>query len=147
MTSIAETAWAEMFTRLTATTFPGVALASIRRKRRTNVTRENAPAIHLIEGQAKMNEDKSCDWRWEMDGTIAVFVRDDNGLAAADPFLVEVVARINPEIAPAYSNQVRLELLRIGPNTEVADEDATRVDLDFRFKWGAKRWTLDVAAA
>lgn len=146
MSSIAETAWAEMFARLTATAFPGVALASIRRKRRTQVTRENAPAIHLIEGQGKVNEDKSCDWRWEMDGTIAIFVRDDNGLEAADPFMVEAVKRINPEIAPAYSNSMRLELLRIGPSTETADEDATRVDIDFRLKFGARRWTLDVPA-
>jgi len=130
-----------MFLRLTATTFSGVPTSSIRRYHRTNVTRENAPAIHLIEGLAKPAEDRRCDWRWEMEGTIAVFVRDDKGYTDADPFVAEVLKRINPEGTP-YPNKAMLDLLRIGLNTEIADKDATRVDIDFQFKFGTARWSL-----
>lgn len=143
MTSIAETAWAEIFARLTATAFPGV--TRIRRARRTDVGRDDCPAIHLIEGIAKPTETKRCDWRWEMEGTIAVFVRDDLGLAAADPFVIEVVKRIKPE-PTTYTNRVLMELLRIGPNTEPADKDATRVDIDFQLRFGTGRWSLDTPA-
>jgi hypothetical protein len=79
-----------------------------------------------------------------MDGMIAVFVRDDIGSTAADPFVIEVVNRINPEIPTPYSSGVRLEVGSIEPDTEIADEDASRVNIQLLVKFGTKRWTLDV---
>jgi hypothetical protein len=76
----------------------------------------------------------------------ARYVRDDQGLAAADDFLSEIVARINPEIGTPYSNKVRLQVERIVPDTEIADEDATAVKIDLSIKFGTARWTLDASA-
>jgi hypothetical protein len=149
VTSVGEALWAAMYGRLTASPFPGISsLTRIQRKHRTRVTRENAPAIHLIEGMAKPTKTVACDWQWEMDGTVALFVRDDNGLQAADPLLIEAIKRINPETGTPYPGKAELLLLRIGPGrggdeyTEIADEDATRVDIDLRFKFSTPRWTL-----
>lgn len=144
MASIAETFWEEILARIAAAPTFGVEAASIRRRHRTAVTRQDAPAIHVIEGKAvRKGGDRSCNWEWEMDGAVAVFVRDDLGLEAADPFVAEVVARINPEIGTPYSNGVRLEIVAIEPETEIADEDATRIDIVLAIKFGTKRWAIE----
>lgn len=145
--SVAETFWEELHARLIAAPAWAVPVASIKRAHRTNVTRAGAPAVHVIEGLAKPTQNKRCDWQWEMAGFIAVFVRDDLGLTAADDLVAEIVQRINPEIAPPYSNGVLLELAAIEPETEIADEDATRVDLVLQVKYGTRRWTTDQPTA
>lgn len=147
MAGIAETFWAELWARLVADPEFGVPVERIRREHRTAVTRADSPAVQVIEGVARPTEAKRCDWQWEMGGSIAIFVRDDVGLRAADPLVAEIVRRINPEIGTPYSNGVRLELAAIEPETEIADEDATRVDLVLQVKFGTKRWTTDEAAA
>lgn len=144
--AIAETFWGEIMDRLTAAPAFGIPVERIKRAHRTAVTRANSPAVHVIEGAARLREQKRCDWQWEMTGTIAVFVRDDEGVSAADPFILEIVRRINPETGTPYSNQVRLELVAIEPDTEIADEDATRVNIEFAIKFGLARWTLDTPA-
>lgn len=144
MASIAETFWVELYERIVASPPFGIALSSIKREHRTNVTRQNSPAIHVIEGDENPDgKQNSCDWTWKMDGTIAVLLRDDSGLAAADEFVTEILKRINPDTA--YSNGVRLELKSIGPNTEIADEDATRVDIEIRMSFVTAAWQRDAA--
>lgn len=150
MASIAETFWGELLARLTATPGMGIPVVAIKRDHRTVVTRQNSPAVHLIEGEAKLTETKACDWTWKMDATIRVFVRDDLGLAAADPYVCAIVARVSPEAgAPfaAYSNGVRVELVSIAPETEIADEDATAVNVELAISFGTGRWAVDVPFA
>lgn len=145
MPSIAETFWQELTARIVAAPSFGIDLESIRRKHRTPVTRARCPAVQVIEGAARLTEVKRCDWRFEMNGTIRVFVRDDDGLEAADPFVVEIVKRINPEIPTAYSNGVLLEITALEPEVEIADEDAVATNIELRARFGCGRWALDAA--
>ena len=142
--TIAETFWTELYARLVEPPTFGVDLANIKRYHRTKVTRDTAPAIHVVEGLALPGADKGCSWKWKMDGRIEVYVRDDTALSAADAILAEIVRRINPEVGTVYSNDVRLTLERIEPDTEIADLDATKVDISILIAFSTQRWTLDV---
>src|SRR6185369_808096 len=127
MASVAETFKAEVLARLVALPLFGPELDNIRRSHLTNVTRENAPAVHVRFPRQKPTEDKSCNWRWQMDFTVSVFSRDDSGDKMADPMVSEVVRRLNNQ-ASKYTNKVTLEVDTIQTETETADSDATRVD-------------------
>lgn len=145
--SVAETLAGEVLTRLLEDPLSGVAVANIRRAHRTPVTRDMAPAVHVIDGDAKPTADKSCAWAWQFDLTVSVMVRDDAGYTGADPLVCEVVARINPELDPPYSHKARLELLTVRKDTEIADGDAVRVDIELRFKFGTAPWSLEAVDA
>lgn len=147
MTSIAEEFKAEVLARLQALPLPVFfpELDSIRRSHLTNVPREKSPAIHLRFPRARPVKDKSCNWQWTLDVTVSVYSRDDSGDVMADPLVGEVVTRLNPETSTGYGNGVVVELESIENETEIADEDATRVDIKFTGKFATRAWQLDAA--
>lgn len=120
-------------------------LENIRRSHLTRVNRDRAPAIHVRFGKAKPTEDKACNWRWEQDWTVSVYVRNDDD-AEADPIVVEAVKRLNPLTSTGYANKVVVRLTEIDANTEIADEDSQRVDINGTAGYTTAPWTLDQGA-
>ncbi len=147
MTSIAETFKAEVLARLQASAYPlgGPLFDQIKRSHLTNVKRDDAPAIHLRFPRARPVSDTSCAWQWTQDVTVSVYTRGDAGDLLADPIVVESVKRLNPLIGAGYANSVVVELQSIEADTEVADEDATRVDIKLTAGFITGAWTLDAA--
>lgn len=102
--------------------------------------------MHVVDGDAKPTADKSCAWHWEHEFTISVFVRDDAGFPAADPLAIEVVDRINPTFGTPYPHRARLTLNRIRKDSEIADDDAVRVDIECTLQFATGEWAIDVPA-
>lgn len=150
MSSIAETCMENVLARLQAAPrFGGVALASIRRSHRTAISRDKAPAIHVIDDDEvpdPVKVGKGCAVPWEKGFTVSLFLRDDEGYPAADPLKLEVMSRLDPETAP-WPAGVVLAYGKIAYQTEIADGDAVRVDMRFTFKFQAASWQLDVGAS
>lgn len=111
---------------------------NIRRAKRTPVTREKAPAVHLIDGPDKPKRTNACGGR-EGEFTISLFARDDAGLSTLDATKVEVMRRMGvawPAGVVCYPGD-------IVPEAESADGDALRIDMSFRFEYGtAGEWAL-----
>lgn len=115
--------------------------SNIRRDHRTVITRDNAPAVHLIDGEeTPAVTTRDCDVDTELTFTLAIFVRDDAGYEAADPIKTLVMAALNPDTA--YTFSADLVRGRIRSEQEVADGDALRVDMEFTFKYKTPRWGL-----
>ena len=72
--------------------------------------------------------------------TVAVFVRDDAGYAAADPIKIAVMTALDP--ATAYPGSADLVRGLIRSEQEIADGDALRVDMEFTFKFRTPAWGL-----
>lgn len=110
----------------------------IRRAKRTPVTREKAPAVHLIDGRDAPRRQNACGGR-EGEFTISLFARDDAGLSALDATKVEVMRRMGvawPAGVICYPGD-------IVPEAESADQEALRVDMTFRFEYDtAGEWSL-----
>lgn len=116
--------------------------ATVKRSHRTTVTREDAPMIHLVDGDdVPEDSDGDCDKARTKHFTVSVFVRSDTGASAADALVLAVNDRLNP--ADAYGDGVRLRQGPITPDEEIADEDAVRIDMKFRFLYNAPGWNLD----
>jgi hypothetical protein len=100
-------------------------------------TREACPAVFVVDGP------DGPSGRCQRTGnfTIALLVRSDLGPAAAAVLKGEVVRRLSPA-AGGYPNGVELSLGRIRVDTELADTDATRVDIELSFCYAAPEWTL-----
>lgn len=112
--------------------------ASIRRAKRTPVTRENAPAVHLIDGPDRPRKANACGGR-ECELTISLFANDDDGLGTLDPRKIEVMRRM----AAAWPQGVICYPGDIVPEAESADREALRIDMTFRFEYGtAGEWSL-----
>lgn len=146
MPSVAETFKQELLARLVAGPLtdygPDAPLAkNIRRSHLTVVPREEAPSIYLRFGRARPVADKSCQWRWELDWTVSVYLRSDND-EDADPLVIAAVNRVNPSNGTPYTNAVRVELTEVDAETEIADEDAQRVDIKGVAKFGTAEWAL-----
>jgi hypothetical protein len=119
-------------------------ITRIRRDHRTILTRDDCPAIHVIDGTEEPKSTKACIERAQV-FTVAVFVRDDAGYAAADPLKLEVMRRLNPQ-TQAWQAGVDIVPGRIAPNTEIADLDALRLDMEFTFRYATGLWALDATA-
>lgn len=118
------------------------ALCEVKRAHRTPVTRDDAPMIHLIDGEDVPNDtDDDCDRSRVKHFTVSVFIRDDSGATAADSLVVAVNDRLNP--ADTYGDGVRLRQGAIIPEEEIADTDAVRIDLKFKFLYNAPGWSLE----
>jgi hypothetical protein len=147
MLSLAETLMVNVLTRVKASPrFSGVKLDNIRRAHRTHVTRANCPAIHVIDGDEVPDKGKvgrGCAVPREKQFTVSLFVRDDDGYADADEIKQEVMARLSPA-GGEWPTGVRLEYGPIKYESEVADGDALRVDMDFVFKFDTAAWRLDL---
>lgn len=136
MASIAETLMCEVLARLEA-----IAVTRVRRDHRTVLPLESAPSIHLIDGAETPQPSKNdCYVKVELTFTVAIFVRNDAGYAAADPLKIAVMAVLDS--ATPYTHSPSLLRGRITSVQEIADNDALRVDMEFTFKYQAPLWGL-----
>lgn len=144
MASIAETLMREVLARLKAA--PVIVVTdNIRRDHRTTLPREKAPAVHLIDGSETPIPGKNdCFVNDSLVFTVAIFVRNDSGYAAADPLKIAVMAALDPATAYTSTPLGTPDLLRgrITSAQEIADADALRVDMEFTFKFQAPLWGL-----
>lgn len=147
MSSGRETIMVEILARLKASpTNWGMALKDVRRAHQTAVPRVGAPAVHLIDGtdEPRAKQAALCIER-DMTFALAIFVRSDDGPNAADPYVLEAMRRISPNIA-AYPAGVSIAAGRISVNPELADADSIRVDMEFAASYPATDWTLEIAS-
>jgi hypothetical protein len=116
---------------------------SIRRAHRTAVPRDKSPAIHLIDGndKAAIGGGRKCGKR-RVSFTTSIFVRSD-AAGAADPFKIAICARFE---AASWPTGVMVEPPdEITIDTETADLDATRVDIDWYATYPtANEWSLEL---
>lgn len=155
MTGVAELLLRQVFTRLRAAPswLPADIDAQnprIRRRHRTSVPRDRAPEVHEVDGEQLPGKQKNCSVEWYCDFTVAVFVvPDDETGGNADAYTDEIYKRLDNNTVPytlAGGTTPRFECMGIQPDGEVADGDALRVDMRFRFTYETKTGTLDEAA-
>lgn len=103
--------------------------SNIRRTHRTEVPREKSPAVHVIDGDDAPGGSR-CARAAEL--TVAIFVRGDDASAAADALKLAVIARVR---AAAIDGVSIKPPRRIAPETEIADKDVTRIDINFPFTY------------
>lgn len=148
MATIFELSMQEVEARLVAAPSWAPAADNIRRRNRTEVTRENTPRVHIIDGvdEKASGTGKACYWARVGYFTVALFVRDDAGQDVIDAMKAEVMTRLCDETTP-YATRARLEPGRILPEEAIADQAAIHIDMEFAFHYQVKRWTLDQAAS
>lgn len=108
-----------------------------KRSHLTDVPKDRTPACHLVDGEDKPTNRCQRDASFK----VSLFVRSDAPAAIVDDLKVEVMRRLNPETA-AYPPGVSIKPGRIATDTEIADLDATRVDMDFSLCYDAAEWSL-----
>ena len=125
MSSVYESIMVEALTRLTDSVpfVPGS--YGVRRSHRTAILREQAPGAHLIDGEDRPQQGKPCGAR-QGEFTVSIFVRDDDA-GAGDEYKVELYRRMAEPWAPG----IVVRPGRIFVDTELADEDAARIDCQF----------------
>jgi hypothetical protein len=137
--SMSETLMLDVVDRLqTAAVIADV--GNIRRDHRTILTRDRAPAVHVIDGDETPLPSNTCFCEVEFEFAVSIFVRADAGYSAADPIAVAIMAALDP----AVSYGVNIDLLRgrIVREQEIADTDALRVDMEFKFRYQAPEWEI-----
>lgn len=120
--------------------------ANIRRAHRTAMPREKGDFIHLIDGDDEPDRKQKCGRR-RGKFTASIFVRSDDGATAADKYRIAVADRLET-LGSSLPDGVMIEPPgRISPDTEIADGDATRVDMDFEFTYPTHgEWSLELPA-
>lgn len=146
--SAIETFRAEFFARVLAGDYGAVEPQRIRRTRKTIVARDSAPAIYVSFPELVPVKHKSCQWEWRVHYRISIYTADDEGDAAADPYVAAVLAAINPVAAPStdtpvYTNGVTIEPPTVRTFEDIADEDATRVDLEGVAMISLGEWSIE----
>jgi len=135
-----ETVLASILGRLTAA--PKTWADDIRRAHLTAPPKSAGRVVHLIDGEDAPDKGARRDCT-QRDGafSLALFVRSDLGVSAADPMKIEVMRRLAPDSAP-YPDGVAVKPGRVVPSANLADNDAIRIDMDFTFCYPATDWTL-----
>lgn len=141
MSSIAHQLLEQVVSRLRADPFWGPLPENVRRSHKTIVPREQAPAVHVIDGPERVTRAGGCARR-EQDFTVRLIVRDDDGFAAADPLKLEVMRRLNPSIT-GWPPGVTLTPEDITPDAEIADADVLAVEMAFTFRYTTGLWEVD----
>lgn len=131
----------EALSRLTAPTdFIGTSGRGTRRSHLTAIDKDDAPAGNLRSGEDHPSKASKC--AREGDIIVSIFVRDDDGESAADPYISELYSRFSA----AWPAGVSVSPGPIIRDTEVADGDATRVDCHFPVCYSVgERWSLERA--
>lgn len=114
---------------------------SIRRAHRTEVPRGRAPAVYLIDGPDMPRERGSqCPGR-EGEFVISLFGRSDTGISVLDDVKRDVMTRLEN----GWPVGVTVRPGAINHMPEVADLDAQRVDMQFKFTYETSGiWSLDL---
>lgn len=112
-----------------------------RRGHLTPINRDDAPGSHIVGGDDDAIKGRgNCGGR-EADFTIAIYTRDDAGSKAADPYLIELYARMSQPFAPG----IAVTPAGIHRETEIADGDAARTDCRFRVTYPTDgEWSLEM---
>lgn len=120
-------------------------VTQIRRSHRTAVPRENAPAIHVIQGRLRrLQPESDCPVYWRLDFIVRPMVRSDDDFDTADPLMQAVLERLAPTTPEtAYQHSARLNFGDIDPDQEVADADALGLDMAFSFAFETDDWSLE----
>lgn len=145
MSSIAESLMQNVLARLegSPSLMLGAQNVNVKRSHRTPVPRDEAPMVHLVDGDDIPGGKREGGCRTERTKhfSIDIFVRDDAGVTVADPLIVEVHNRMNPDFAPAFPGILRMEPVRV--DEEIADGDAVRVTLGYECHYTTTGWALD----
>lgn len=148
MASIRETILAESFARLTATAYAGVSALNVRRTHLTAVDRDHAPAVRQIDGEDSKRSGApgskgSCAQPREVAWKISIITRSDaDGHLQADALMLEVMDRF---VAP-WPPGVVVKYGSISYDNEIADEDVSKLDIEFIGHYQTPEWQLDVSA-
>jgi hypothetical protein len=147
MSSGYETIMAAVLSRLQAapTNWGALGVKDVRRAHLTMVPRSGVPAVHLVEGtdEPRRKEASRCIQR-DMAFSLALFVRSDEGPAAADALKLEAYRRVSPDTT-AYAAGIVVKPGRISVNPELADADSIRIDMEFTASYPATEWTLEAS--
>lgn len=144
MSSIAESIMLNAWSRIDPDNSPALDAEEVKRARRTPVPKEKTPAVHLIDGDdipRGGTAEAGCGVSRTKFLSIDVFVRNDGGAAEADPLVVEVHRRMDPDIGTSFPGVVRMGAIRV--DEETADEDAVRVTLNYECDYKTSGWNLD----
>lgn len=119
----------------------------VRRAHRTKIPLLESFSVHLIDGNdaPRKGEVSACPHR---DGmfTVTLFGRSDLGPTVLDPLKIEVMRRLNWR-TQAYPRGVTIDPGRIVIQTNIADKDAIRVDMNFDLSYPvAGEWSLELPA-
>lgn len=107
---------------------------------------ETGPAAgaHIVGGDDDPQANNQCGGR---DGgfIVSIFTRSDAGSAAADPYIIELYARMKPAFAPG----VVVTPGKIRRRAELADNDAAQTDCEFAVTYTTvadDEWSLEYKA-
>lgn len=123
---------------------PTPVAVNVRRSHRVPVTREQGDTVHLVDGEDRKADGGGlrCGKR-RLHFTTAIFVRSDDA-GAADPYSILIVERFNAASWPAGA--VIGPPDRITIDTEIADEDLTKVDIEWSATYQtAGEWSLELS--
>lgn len=111
-----------------------------RRGHLTPIPRDKAPGSHIVGGDDDPRKGNACGGR-EADFTVSIFTRDDEGSKAADPYIIDLYARL----ARPFDAGIVVTPDGIHRETEIADGDAARTDCKFRVCYAtAGEWSLEM---
>lgn len=138
--STAESILAAVLARLKEPTPVVPRAASIRRSHLVDLERDQAPYVYVLEGEDTSPERRgdrssSCPRR-RLTMTVRIGVRSDSGTTAVDPYFLDVLARLDPEVGGGYGSGVTCALGAIRTNQEVADKDVVEKDIGLEFLYG-----------
>jgi len=137
-----ETILMEVEDRLTSPTPFITGTYGTRRGHLTPIPRDQAPGAHIVGGDDNPQKGNACGGRVG-DFTISIFTRDDLGSSAADPYLLELYARMDAPFAAG----IVVRPAGIRRETEIADGDAARTDCRFTVEYAtAGEWSLELPA-
>lgn len=144
MSTIAEDLIAEFTARVRAAL--AATEATVRRDHLTPISREAAPMVDIVTGDDLPEQTRGgCFTTRRLAVNAEINVRSDQSYAAADPYLMAILAAVNPEALP-YPQGGGLEFARVRrPRPEIADADALTVVMEFTFVYRVVPWTLDQA--
>lgn len=116
----------------------------VRVAHRTPVTRDQAPAIHVIPLDDSPATGKDCTTR-TLRFRVAVLGRDDGGIDTIDAVLIGVMERLRPSRMDAipYPSGVVMRYGAIRFDEEDADEDVALAEMEFTATYTAADWLLD----
>lgn len=123
--------------------------SNVRRAHRTVIPRtaDTSYAVHVIDGDDQPVKGKvgnaSCAWR-EGGFTLSLFARNDLGPTVLDGLRAEVMRRMSPYTV-AYPAGVCINPGRITIDTDIADGDVVKVDMEFGLTYPVcGEWSLEL---